>query len=256
MPRFRELLATDRLVRIFCLVRVIHPVVVDMFGLAKGFDGFWLDQEHGGLTYEQINMASVCARANGFDSFVRMAPTDYATVTQALEAGAGGVMAARIDSAAQAEEFVTWCKFAPRGSRGMNSQGCDADYSHKPPAQFCVEANRDNFVAIQIETLGALEQVDKIAAIDGVDLLFLGPSDMSQALGVVGQLGHEKVWSAYERVAAACRKHGKHWATISVDPAHVSRCVELGCRMMSFGSEVIELKYGIAAVKQAYADHF
>ena len=56
-----------------------------------------------------------------------------------------------IDSAAQAEEFVTWCKFAPRGSRGMNSQGCDADYSHKPPAQFCVEANRDNFVAIREE---------------------------------------------------------------------------------------------------------
>ena len=81
----------------------------------------WMDQEHGGLTYEQTVQLSVSARANGFDTFVRMAPSGYELVTQNLEAGASGVLAAQIFSAEQAEQFVRWTKFAPRGSRGLRS---------------------------------------------------------------------------------------------------------------------------------------
>ena len=104
-------------------------------------------------------------------------------------------MGAQIQSAEHAEEFVRWCKFAPRGVRGFNTSGRDALYTHKPPAQFAEDSNRDSFVAIQIETLGALNDADAIAAIDGVDMLFVGPADMSQSLGVVGQYEHEKVWA-------------------------------------------------------------
>src|SRR5688572_1793270 len=67
---FKQLLATKRLIRIFSVPRMVHPVLFDVFGLAGGYDGFWLDQEHGGLTYDQIVLASVCARANNFDCFV------------------------------------------------------------------------------------------------------------------------------------------------------------------------------------------
>src|SRR5580704_1732928 len=73
---FKQLLAEDKLVRVFSMARFIHPVVIDMFGLAGGYDGFWLDQEHGGLSYEQICLGAVCGRANDFDTFVRMAPTN------------------------------------------------------------------------------------------------------------------------------------------------------------------------------------
>src|SRR5262245_12405853 len=118
---FKEKLAANQLVKIFAVGRIPSVVVVDLFGLAGGFDGFWIDQEHTGLTYEQILVLSTAARANDMDCFVRMAPTGYALVTQNLEAGAGGVMAARIESAEHAEQFVEWAKFAPRGSRGMNT---------------------------------------------------------------------------------------------------------------------------------------
>ena len=253
---FKELLAGNRLIRVFSAPRIIHPVVFDMFGLAGGYDGFWLDQEHGGLTYEQIVLASVCARANNFDCLVRMAPTNYAQVTQNLEAGAGGVMAARIESAAQAEEFVRWSKFAPRGMRGMNSSGRDAHFTHKTQAQFAADANREHLVSIQIETLSALEEVDKIAAIDGVDLLFVGPSDLSQELGILGQWESAKLWEAIGRVDAACRKHGKHWGTVTPNTAYADRAAETGCRMLSFGGDVICLRQGIAAVKQMFGKHF
>ena len=254
--RFKELLAGDALVRVFALGRVIHPVVVDMYGLAGGYHGFWLDHEHAGLTYEQAMLAAVCARANGFDCFVRMAPISYALTTQFLEAGAGGVMAARVESASQAREFLSWAKFSPQGTRGLNTSGRDADYTHKPIADFARQANERSFVAIQIETLGALAEADEIAALDGVDLLFVGPADLSQAMGLLGQLNHDRVWEGIGQVAAACRKHGKHWGTVPFDPAFAERAIENGCRMLTFGNDVLALRRGIQTIKDAYSAHF
>jgi 2-dehydro-3-deoxyglucarate aldolase/4-hydroxy-2-oxoheptanedioate aldolase len=252
----KQRMADGELVRIFSMGRVINTVVIDLFQLAGGYHGFWLDQEHCGLTYEQINLSSVCGRANGFDCFVRMAPTDYSLVTQNLEAGAGGVLAARIESAAQAEEFVTWAKFAPRGMRGLNSSGRDADYTHKPAVQYAQDANRDHLVGIQIETMGALEEADQIAAIDGVDLLFLGPADLSQAMGLLGQMEHPQVQEAIRHVARCCHRHGKSWGTVPVSPEMARRVVDEGCRMIVTGSDVVCLRRGIEAVKATFADQF
>lgn len=247
--RFKELLANNELCRIFCLGRLIHPVLVDLFGLGGGFDGFWLDQEHVGLTWHDVQQAALAARANGFDQFVRMPPTNYAQVTQNLEAGAGGIMAAQIRSAAGAEEFVTWTKFSPRGMRGMNTSGRDADYTHRSQADFAERANREHFVAIQIETLGALNEADAIAAIEGVDLLFVGPADLSQSLGILGQTTHAKVWEAIDAVAAACRRHGKHWGIVPADPAFAERAYDKGCRMISLGTDILSVRRGIEATK-------
>ena len=97
--------------------------------------------------------------------------------------------------------------------------------------------------------LGALNDAEKIAAIEGVDLLFVGPADLSQSLGVQGQRNHPKVWEGMEQVAKACKKHGKHWGVVPVDPAFADRCYELGCRMITFGNDILALKTGIAAIK-------
>jgi len=253
---FQDLLATDRVLRVFSVSRIVHPVVFDVLGMAGGFDGFWLDQEHGGMTVPQVQLASACARANRLGMIVRMAPTGYSQATQNLEAGADGLMAARLGSAAEAEEFVRWCKFAPRGERGLNSSGFDARYTFKPLAEFTREANRENFVAVQIETLGALEEVDRIAGIDGVDMLFLGPADMSQALGCIGQVNHEKVWEAVASISAACRRHGKPWGTVPADPDYAARCVEQGCRMLTLANETLALRRGVEVLKECYAEFF
>ena len=253
---FQELLASGKVVRVFSVSRIIHPVVFDLFGMAGGFDGLWLDQEHGGMSIEQIQAASAFARANRLGLFVRMAPTSYAQATQNLEAGADGLMAARLASAGGAEQFVSWCKYAPRGDRGMNSSGFDSRYTYKPLGELVVDANRDGFVAIQIETLGALDEVDRIAALDGVDLLFIGPSDMSQALGYVGQVNHDKVWEAIDRVAAACQRHGKPWGTVPAGPDYAARCVDKGCRMLTLANETLALRRGVDALKEWYGTFF
>ena len=112
---FKQRLAENELTPLFALSRIPHPVLIDMFGLAGGYAGFWLDGEHVAMTNEQMVNASIAARANNFDTFVRIPPIGYWTVTQCLEAGAGGVMAAQIHTVDQAREFVSWCKFAPEG---------------------------------------------------------------------------------------------------------------------------------------------
>lgn len=254
--RFREILAKNELCRVFQCGRIASPPVIDLYGMAGGFDGFWFDQEHCGLTYKEMEMAALAARANGFDSIVRMAPSGYSVVTQAFESGCGGVMAARIESAAQAEEYVQWAKFAPRGSRGMNTSGYDAKYTHLAQLEFAEKANKETFVAIQIEMLGALNECDAIAAIEGVDLLFIGPADLSQSLGVQGQRNHPKVWEGIEAVAKACKKHGKHWGVVPLDPPYAERCYDTGCRMITFGNDVGALRLGIATMKTNYAKTF
>ena len=164
----------------------------------------------------------------------------------------GGVMAAQIQTADQAAEFVSWTKFAPEGARGMNMSGYDARYTHRPLDEFVERSNADSFVAIQIETLGAVDALDDIAALAGVDLLFVGPVDLSLALGIVGQFHHEKLWDAIAKVESACQKHGKHWGCVAPDPAFAAKAIEHGCKMPTVGNDVVVMRRGIAALQQNF----
>lgn len=252
---FRTALAAGQTLRVFSLGRMCHPVAIEMFAQAGGYHGLWLDQEHSGLTAEQSLVAAITARANGFGSLVRMPFTHPSLVSQNLESGVEGVMAARINSAEQADEFVRWCRFAPRGFRGMNTQGSDGHYSRRP-AVVQAEAARETFVGVQIESRAALEDLDAIAAVPDLDMLFIGPADLSQELGVLGQPDHPCVWEAIERVAAAARNSGKIWGIVPFGAASAERCLDLGCRMLTLGSECHGLRMGIDALKSMYGKIF
>lgn len=249
-------LARGELVNVFAVSRLYHHNLIQMLGQRGKFAGFWIDHEHAGLSTSEIEVATIAGRSVGLDSFVRIAPTDYAMVTRCFESGAGGVMAAQITSAAHAEEFVRWAKFTPRGLRGLNSGGYDGGFGTRPLPQFIEHANKESFVAIQIETLGALEECDAIAAIDGVDLLFVGPSDLSQALGVTGNFFHEKCLDALDQVAAACSNHGKTWGAVTMTPDHARVMVDKGCKMISAINDVRLANAGIDAMFERFSNMF
>jgi 4-hydroxy-2-oxoheptanedioate aldolase len=249
----KQALAQNRLVRVFGLGQLCHPKFVEIIGLQGGYDGVWLDQEHAGLSIAQLEHACLAARAVGLDSFVRLAPTDYATVMRPLEAGAGGVMAAQVRSARQAEEVLQWAKFQPRGMRGVNGSGVDGRYGTRPQLEYMKSANEDCFIAIQIEHADAVAEVEAIAALPEVDVLFIGPADLAQSMGVPGQWDHPRIWQALERVAAAARAHGIHWAILPRNVEHARRCVELGCRMLSVGLDTWALQRGLASFLQEFA---
>lgn len=242
----------ERLV-VFAVGRMFHPNIIRYLGMHGGFDGFWIDVEHGGLTTSDVEIAATAGMAHGLDCFVRVPPSDYALVTRCFESGATGVMGAQIQSADHAEEFVRWAKFAPRGRRGLNPLGFDGEYGSVPLAEFAERANRDTFVAIQIETAGAVEEADAIAAIDGVDLLFVGPSDLSQAVGVIGDFTGAESIEAIDRVAAACRARGKQWGAVTPNPEYASMLVDKGCTLISPANDVKLVTTGLAAVKESYS---
>jgi 2-dehydro-3-deoxyglucarate aldolase/4-hydroxy-2-oxoheptanedioate aldolase len=245
--RLRELLSDGKVIKVFCVGQLCHPKVVEIIGQHGGYDAVWLDQEHAGLSIAQIETACLAARATGLDSFVRLAPTDYATVMRPLEAGAGGIMAAQVRGAEQARDVVRWAKFHPLGLRGVNGTGVDGRYGTVPLAEYMKRANAQTFIAIQIEHIDAVREVEAIAAIPGVDVLFVGPADLGQSMGIVGQWDHPDVWQAIERVARAAREHRIAWAILPRDVEYVRRCVELGCRMLSIGIDTWALQRGLGA---------
>ena len=249
-------LARGELVHVFAVSRLFHHNLIQMLGQRGKFAGFWIDHEHAGLSTREMEIATIAGRSVGLDSFVRVAPTDYAAVTRCFESGAGGVMAAQIRSAEHAEEFMRWAKFTPRGLRGLNGGGYDGGFGTRSLPDFIERANRESFVAIQIETLGALDECDAIAAIDGVDLLFVGPADLSQALGVTGDFFHPDCLAAVDRVAAACRNHGKTWGAVTASPEHARVLADKGCTMLSAINDVRLANAGIAAMLEQYQDLF
>jgi len=245
--QLKAALAQNKLTRVFCLGQLCHPKFVEIIGMHGGYDAVWLDQEHAGLSTAQIEQAALAARAIGLDSFVRLAPTDYATVMRSLEAGAGGIMAAQVKSAAEAEQVMQWAKFHPRGQRGVNGSGVDGRYATLPMSDYMKRANDETFVAIQIEHYGAVDDVEKIAALKDVDVLFIGPADLGQSMGLVGDWDHPKIWQSIERVAKAAHANGIHWAILPRNFAYAKRCADLGCKMISIGIDTWTIQRGLKA---------
>jgi 2-keto-3-deoxy-L-rhamnonate aldolase RhmA len=254
--RLKAALAEGRLTRVFGVGQLCHPKLIEIIGWQGGFDAVWLDQEHAGLSIEQIEQATRAARGVGLDTFVRLTATDYATVMRCLEAGAGGVMAAQVRNATEAAQVVRWAKFHPEGLRGVNGTGVDGRYGTLPMAEYFREANAETFVAIQIEHIDAVEDVERIAALKGVDVLFIGPADLSQSMELPGDWGHARVWQAIERVAQAAAARGIRWAILPPNPAYAQRCVNLGCRMLSLGLDVWAVQRGLQAFQKEYAAQF
>ncbi len=249
-------MADGQLVRVMVLGALASPKLVEIAGTAGGLDGVWFDQEHSAIPHQQLELLMMACRAAGLDAFARVPPTDYATIMRPMEAGASGVMVAMIRTVDQTRQVVQWAKYPPLGTRGLFQANYEAGYGTIDPQQHVDQANRDRWVAIQIETPDAVDCVEGIAAVEGVDWLFVGPGDLACTLGVPGQVMHAKCIAAMERVSAACKAAGKPWGTLARNAEHGAKCRELGCRLISLASDVDLIHRGFQATKKMYADFF
>src|SRR5262245_32314651 len=174
---------------------------------------------------QNVELATMAARAYGLDHFVRIPATDYASIMRVLEAGAGGVMVSMVRSPEEAERAVRWAKFHPRGDRGLNGGNRDGRFGLMPLAEYVAKANAETFVGVQVETRGAIDAVAELAAVPDVDLLFVGPADISQVLGVPGDFENPRCLDTIERIARACRDAGKPWGIVPRGPEYAQRMV-------------------------------
>jgi 4-hydroxy-2-oxoheptanedioate aldolase len=256
MPRIKEKLAAGETVRLFGTGQLISPKLIEIVGLHGGFDGLWLDFEHAGFTMKDIELATLAADAHGLDHFVRQPATDYAAIMRSLEAGANGVMVSMVHSPEEADRAVRWAKFYPRGERGMNGGNRDGKFGLTPLAEYVPAANARTFVGIQIETAGALASVGEIARVPDVDLVFVGPADISQVLGIPGDFENPKCLNAIEQIGRACAEAGKPWGVVPRGPEYAARMAGWGCTMFVLGFDIHVVHAGIRAAKERYASFF
>jgi 4-hydroxy-2-oxoheptanedioate aldolase len=256
LPRIKQLLADGKVVRVFGAGQLLSPKLIEIVGEHGEFDALWLDWEHGGLTMKEIELATMAARVYEMDHFVRLPATDYASVMRPLEAGAGGVMLSMVRSPAEVEMAVRWTKFWPRGERGLNGGNRDGRFGLLPLAEYTRLANARTFVGVQIETKGALESLADIAAVPDVDLLFVGPSDLSQVLGVIGDFENPQCLQAIEKIAQTCAEAKKPWGIFSRGPEYSERMRNWGCQLFVLAADIHVVHAGIRSVKERYSGFF
>lgn len=247
-------LRDGELVRVMLVSGLASPKLIEIAGILGNFHGIWIDQEHSAIPHAQLELMLIACRAVGLDAFARVPPTDYATIMRPMEAGCSGVMIAQVRTLEEVVQSVQWAKYPPQGVRGLFSATVESNYGKVDAGTHISNANHSRWLSIQIETTEAVEIADQIAATEGVDWLFVGPADLSVALGVPGQWLHPKCVAALERVAAACRAAGKPWGVLSKDPEHVRKCRELGCQLFSIFGDIDCFRAGLKALEERFAD--
>ncbi len=247
-------LAAGEIVRVMSVGALPSPKLIEMVGLSGHFHGIWIDQEHAYVSHERMELLLLACRATGLDAFARVPPLDYATLMRPMETGCSGIMVAQIRTVDQVEQALQCVKYPPRGIRGLFLANSECGYGTMSAAEQVENANRERWLAVQIETVEALDCIDKLVALDGVDLLFVGPADLSCALGVPGQVLHEKCLAAIEQVAKACRNAGKPWGTLSRSPEHAQQCRDQGCQLFSIAGDIDLIRRGLDATRTIFGD--
>jgi 4-hydroxy-2-oxoheptanedioate aldolase len=185
-----------------CFVRTAEPQLSEYVGML-GWDFLVFDAEHGSLQPSEVEDLCRAIEPRGTTPIVRVTTNDAPTILRFLDTGVHGLHVPWVNSAAEAERAVRSVKYSPRGIRGLAGSRASEWGLREKVGKYVQRANRETLVVIQVETQDAVDAIDDYLAIDGIDVLFLGPTDLSQSLGHPGELDHPDVLAAMDRVADA-----------------------------------------------------
>ncbi|MBI4626130.1 MAG: 2-dehydro-3-deoxyglucarate aldolase [Verrucomicrobia bacterium] len=241
-PEFRQrVLAREWVCGTF--LNLGSPVTVEVAGLA-GFDWVLIDHEHGPGGEDTLLHQLHAAAATPAFPIVRIAANETPRFKRVLDAGAFGVMVPLVSSAAEARAAVAATRYPPRGIRGVakfhRSAGFGGDFE-----EYYAHAHERLLTVIQIETPDALKNIDEIAAVDGADVMFVGPTDLSYNMGIRDQLESPRFVEALQKVSDAAKKHGKAAGILVHNNALVPKCRDLGYTFMALGSDGGAVRTGL-----------
>lgn len=228
---------SNQLVRMCCLGHYVPSYV--KHAAYFGFDCIWLDLEHRNFTCREVESLLTHSHLHDIDIMVRAPTLEKTRLYRYLEDGAAGLMIPHVNTPEKARFLVDALKYPPLGDRGLDGAGLDADYLCGDTETFVREANEETFLVVQIETLEAVRNVEAIAATPGVDGLFVGPGDLGLRMKLDSSEGDLE--SAFERVAAACRKHGKAWGCPTGSPENLARRRQQGGQLLNHGGDFIAM---------------
>ena len=244
--RFREVVAAGG--------RPIGHMVMEFAtrGMAKiaesaDIDFILYDMEHSGFSMDRIFDLIAWSKAASFTPMVRVPQRHYHFLARVLDAGAQGIMVANVETQDQAEEIVSYVKYAPEGRRGVALGTAHNDYVLPNPPDYLAEANASTVVICQIESETGVASSNAIAATAGVDCLWIGHYDLSTSMGIPGQFGHQRFLDARRTVVEAGQRHGK---LLGVQPGSVEMAADwtaAGFNVLSWSSDIAVYRTGLEA---------
>ncbi len=245
---FRNKIDTGSVFGIF--MKTCDPAFVETAGYA-GCDFAVLDMEHGPIGMEQMQNNIRAAEAAGILPIVRVESLSEQWISKALDIGAAGVQIPQVSTAGDARRAVQAAKFYPGGERGVCRFVRAARYSSKPKAQYFQEAN-ETLVIIQLEGLEGVENLEEILQVEGVDILFIGPYDLSQSMGLTGQTSHPLVVEQMRRIVEKARALGVAVGAFTEDESSLKTWMDAGVRYLSYSVDVGVFFEACSAAKQRY----
>jgi 4-hydroxy-2-oxoheptanedioate aldolase len=226
---------------------------VDIAKIMKtaGYDFLFIDMEHNSMSIDLAAQISVAAQDAGITPVVRVPGFQHFHATRALDAGALGIVVPHVDSAEIAARMVENCRYPPLGHRSVTGALPQIDFRPMPVAEATTAIDAATLLVVMLETPRAVDNVEQIAAVPGIDVLLLGTNDLCMEMGIPGQLDHPRVAAAFERIIAACRANGKYAGLGGVyDPPLIQRYLAMGFRLVLAGSD---LSFMLAAAKERAA---
>jgi 2-keto-3-deoxy-L-rhamnonate aldolase RhmA len=234
--QFRQRLRSGALL-VGTIATLGYPEVAEIL-TAVGFDWLFLDAEHG--TFEAPTMQRFLQGAGpNMPCLVRISASEEVPIKKALDVGAAGIIAPMVNSAEQAEQVVRLSKYAPLGTRGVGvgrAHGYGLSFQ-----EYVQRANEDVSVVIQAEHIEAVENIEAIVQVPGIDAVLIGPYDLSASLGRLGQVDHPEVVSAVDRVTQACQRAGVPLGIFGMSAKAVRPYIERGYTLIVVGIDAMLL---------------
>jgi len=219
----------------FCIgpfLKAGSAAMVEVTGYA-GLDFVLLDMEHGPLSYEALEHQILAAERVGIAPIVRVEAITESAIMRPLDKGAAGLLVPHVDCGQMAKDVVCFSRFAPQGQRGMDIYARAAQYGHLPKKEYLQKANQGSLLALQIEGAEGMRRLDEILAVPGSDVIFVGPYDLSQSLGVPGEINHPEVVRTVEQIVEKTRQSGRHVGIYVDDVEAAKRWIGLGVQFLA-----------------------
>ena len=233
-------------------INLADPRAVEIAALC-GIDCVWLDHEHvpndQSVTENQIRAAKIY----NVDAVVRVARGSYSDLIHPLEMDAAGIMVPHIMSLDDARQVVRQTRFHPIGRRAVDGGNADGAYAMIPASDYMRQANVERFVIVQIEDPEPMRDLEQIAQLEGIDMLFFGPADFSQGIGDPNNFANPQIVEARSQIASVARRYGKFAGTVASCDTLAST-IAMGYRFISVGADVVALGELFRRVANAFAD--
>ena len=227
------------------------PMVIDVIG-STGLDFIILDMEHGSMSFETVENMIRAAECRATQAIIRVSDSNESTILRALETGSQAIMVPHVSTSEQAARIVSACKYTPEGARGLSPYTRNHNFTHENLTE-SMKFNNDNmFVGVLVEGKEGIANLESIAAVKGLDLIYTGIYDLSQSIGLPGELNHPKVLEIQKKCVEVVRKNGLVAGSFAKDEEYIDTLIKNDFQFIAYSADSFIMKKAYSLMVNNY----